>query len=330
MAKNSFLDLSIVIPAYNEVENVGLLYERLVKTLTPLGRSHEIIFVDDGSSDGTQDALKRLAQKDLKVKLVLFRKNYGQTAAMSAGFQHAAGNVIITLDADLQNDPADIPKLLEKMEEGFDLVSGWRKDRQDAFLSRKLPSILANKLISHVGGIPLKDYGCTLKAYKRHFIKDMDLFGEMHRFIPIYAAWMGARITEIPVHHEPRARGKSKYGLWRTFKVILDLMTVKFLESFSTKPIYIFGGLGLLFLLVGGLTSGFVLIQKLAYGIWVHKNPLLLISIYFMLIGFQSVLMGLLAELVIRIYYESHRRPAYWVREKVNLEDPSCVESPDT
>jgi len=283
--------------------------------------------VDDGSRDGTQEKLKQLAQKDKDVKLVMFRKNYGQTAAMSAGFQTAHGEVIVTMDADLQNDPADIPNLLKKMEEGYDVVSGWRKDRKDSFMSRKLPSYLANKVISFISKVPLQDYGCTLKAYNGDMIKKIHLFGEMHRFIPIYGHWMGARIAEIPVNHHPRVHGQSKYGLMRTFKVILDLITVTFLGTYSTKPIYIFGGVGFLFILIGGITSTLTLIQKWFYGVWVHRNPMLSISFFFLLAGFQCLLMGLLAELVIRIYHESRQRPTYWIEETMNLEDDACAES---
>lgn len=322
--------LSVIIPVYNEVENIQLLYDRLIRVIEKLDLEYEIIFVDDGSQDGTQNRLKHLAQKDAHVKLVFFTRNYGQTAAMSAGFQFAGGDVIVTLDADLQNDPDDIPNILMKMDEGYDLVSGWRKSRKDALLSRKIPSYLANKIISFIGGVPLKDYGCTLKAYKSSLIKNIRLFGEMHRFIPIYAHWMGARITEIPVNHHPRIHGQSKYGLIRTFKVVLDLMTVKFLGTFSTKPIYIFGGMGFIFISLGIISSAYALMQKFVYGVWVHRNPMLSISIFFLLIGFQCILMGLLAELVIRIYHESQNRPTYWIQETTNLKDKSCAESLDT
>ena len=327
--RNEPRKLSVIIPVYNEAENVEPLYERLVPVLPSLKIDYEILFVDDGSLDGTPEKLKNLAEKDPFVKLVLFRKNYGQTAALAAGFRHASGDVFVTLDGDLQNDPRDIPRLLQKIEEGYDLVSGWRKDRHDAFLSRKVPSFFANRLISWVGGVPLKDYGCTLKAYRPAFIKNISLLGEMHRFIPIYAHGMGARIAEIPVTHHPRVHGKSKYSIIRTFKVLLDLVTVKFLGTFSTKPIYMFGGLGFLSIFLGILASVVTLIQKFVYGVWVHRNPMIFISIFFLLVGSQFVLMGLLAEIMIRIYHESQNRPTYWIRELVNLKEEPCVESRD-
>lgn len=322
--------LSVVIPVYNEAKNVGPLYEALASTLKGLDRDYEILFVDDGSSDGTQTQLRQLAEKDSRVKGIFFRRNYGQTAALSAGFHHASGDVIIAMDGDLQNDPSDIPHLLNKMGEGFDVVSGWRKDRRDAWLSRKVPSILANKIISWISGVPLKDYGCTLKAYRASIVKDIRLFGEMHRFIPVYAHSMGARIAEIAVNHHPRQNGKSKYTPLRTFKVLLDLVTVKFLGTFSTKPIYMFGGLGMFSIFLGVLASIITLIQKFVYGIWVHRNPMISISIFFLLVGFQFVMMGLLAEIMIRIYHESQGHPPYWVGETINLKRESCVESPDT
>ncbi len=317
--------LSILIPVYNEYENVGLLYEKMQPVLDELGTDLEVIFVDDGSTDSTPVRLKELAERDSRVKLILFRKNYGQTAAFAAGFRYASGDVIITLDGDLQNDPKDIPLLLNKINEGFDLVSGWRKTRHDAFLSRRLPSFFANRLISWASGVPLKDYGCTLKAYRNYFVKNISLLGEMHRFIPIYAHWMGARIVEVPVTHHPRVHGKSKYSIIRTFKVLLDLVTVKFLGTFSTKPIYIFGGLGFFNIFLGILASVITLIQKFVYGVWVHRNPMILVSIFFLLVGFQFVMMGLLAEILIRIYHESQNRPTYWVREIVNLKELCAV-----
>lgn len=324
-------NLSVIIPVYNELENIKPLYEKLDSVLKDLNRDYEILFVDDGSTDGTREVLKQVAERDPNVKLILFSRNYGQTAALSAGFQYAQNDIMVAMDGDLQNNPADIPRLLAKMEEGYDVVSGWRQVRQDPLLSRQIPSRLANKIISWIGGLPLKDYGCTLKAYRSACIRKIRLFGEMHRFIPIYAHGMGARIAEIPVNHSPRSHGRSKYGLMRTFKVLLDLATVKFLGTFSTKPIYLFGGLGMICILLGIAISGVVLIQKFAYGAWVHRNPRLLISIFFLLIGSQFIMMGLLAEMIVRIYYESQDRPTYWIQETVNIKDrPPCAVSQAT
>ena len=323
------MKLSVILPVFNEVKNVPPLYESLVSVLKKLGRDYEIIFIDDGSVDGTQAVLTQLAELDPQLKVIFFRRNYGQTAALSAGFNCASGDIIIAMDGDLQNDPQDIPRLVGEIDQGFDVVSGWRKNRRDAFWTRKIPSFFANKIISWIGGVPLKDYGCTLKAYRASFVKNIKLFGEMHRFIPLYAHSMGARITEIPVHHHPRQQGKSKYNTTRTFKVLLDLVTVKFLGTFSTKPIYMFGGLGMLCIFLGVLASVITLIQKFAYGVWVHRNPMISISIFFLLVGFQFVMMGLLAEIMIRIYHDSQDRPTYWIRETLNLRSEPCVESRD-
>jgi len=321
--------LSVIIPVHNELENVKPLYERLESVLKNLDRDYEVLFVDDGSTDGTREVLKQIAEKDPHIKLILFSRNYGQTAAMSAGFQFAQSDIVVAMDGDLQNDPADIPRLLSKMEEGYDVVSGWRQHRFDPWLSRQIPSRLANKIISWIGGVHLKDYGCTLKAYRSSYVRKIRLVGEMHRFIPIYAHGMGARIAEIPVNHHPRLHGRSKYGLTRTFKVLLDLVTVKFLGTFSTKPIYLFGGLGMFCIFLGVLASVITLIQKWIYGIWVHRNPMISISIFFLLVGFQFVMMGLLAEIMIRIYHEAQNHPPYWIRETVNLESERCAGLPD-
>lgn len=324
--------LSVIIPVFNELGSVKPLYEKLDSVLKELNwEDYEVIFVDDGSTDGTREILKQIADKDPHIKLIFFSRNYGQTAAMSAGFQFAQNSIIVAMDGDLQNDPADIPRLLAKIEEGYDVVSGWRHTRKDPLLSRQIPSRLANKIISWIGGVHLKDYGCTLKAYRSSYIRKIQLFGEMHRFIPIYAHGMGARIAEIPVNHHPRLHGRSKYGLMRTFKVLLDLVTVKFLGTFSTKPIYMFGGMGLISILLGIITSGIVLVQKFAYGAWVHRNPRLLISIFFLLVGSQFIMMGLLAEMIVRIYHESQNRPTYWIQETVNIKDKSsCAVSQAT
>lgn len=322
--------LSILIPVYNEAKNIRPLYQALVSTLKDLPRDYEILFVDDGSADETPHFLRQLAEENPRVKALFFRRNYGQTAALSAGFHYASGEIIIAMDGDLQNDPIDIPRLLARLDEGYDVVSGWRRERQDPLLTRRIPSIWANKIISWISGVPLKDYGCTLKAYRASFVKNIHLYGEMHRFIPLYAHTMGARITEIPVTHHFRREGRSKYNTSRTFKVLLDLITVKFLGTYSTKPIYLFGGLGIFCVFLGLLASIVTLIQKFAYRIWVHRNPMISISIFFLLVGFQFVMMGLLAEIMTRIYHESQNHPTYWVRETANLKIEPCVESPDT
>ncbi|MFH1084648.1 MAG: glycosyltransferase family 2 protein, partial [Chloroflexota bacterium] len=244
------MDLSIVVPVYNEEENIQYLYDQLTAVLEPLGLEYEIICADDGSRDRSFALLAALAERDPRVKVIRFRRNFGQTAGFCAGFDYASGQIVITIDADLQNDPAGIPVLLEKMAEGYDVVSGWRKQRQDAAVSRKLPSKIANWLISRTTGVPVHDRGCSLRAHRKEIVKEMRLYGELHRFIPDIAAWLGARMAEVPVNHRPRRFGKSKYGLGRTFRVILDLITVKFLQSYSTRPIHIFGRWGLLCALV--------------------------------------------------------------------------------
>lgn len=314
-------ELSIIIPLFNEQENIALLYDRLIQTLEEVGRPFEIIFVDDGSSDHTYKKIAELAEKDKRVKVVSFKRNFGQTAAIAAGIDFASGDVLIPMDGDLQNDPDDIPLLLEKLEEGYDVASGWRKDRKDRILSRVLPSRIANKIISVISGVHLHDYGCTLKAYRREAIKGVRLYGEMHRFIPIYAAWQGARVVEVVVHHHPRKLGRSKYGFWRVPKVILDLIVVKFLSDYAHKPIYVFGGLGLL-CFAGGILSGlYAVYLKCFRGTSFIVTPLPLLTVLLFVLGFSSILMGLLAEISIRLYYESQDKPTYLVREKHNLED---------
>ncbi len=313
--------ISIVIPAYNEEENIPVLYERLKKVLDSLEDDYEIIFVDDGSEDGTPEVLREIAEKDKKVKVIRFRRNYGQTAAMYAGFEHAKGDVIITMDADLQNDPEDIPKLLEKMEEGYDIVSGWRKDRKDPFLSRKLPSKIANWIISKVTGVELHDYGCTLKAYRAEIAKRYRLYGDMHRFLPALAKRFGARITEIPVRHHPRLYGRSKYGIGRTVRVILDIFLVKFLNEYITKPLYIFGGAGFFLFLAGSLIELYLTFLKLFTGADIGDRPLLILGVLLILAGIQLISTGVIAELIIRTYYESRGEKPYVIDEKINMED---------
>jgi glycosyltransferase involved in cell wall biosynthesis len=311
--------VSLVIPCYNEEESVDELLTEAFGVLDRNNISGEIICVDDGSRDRTWEKLASWAEKDPRLKLVRFRRNFGQTAAMVAGLDYVSGEIIIPLDADLQNDPNSIPDLLAKMDEGYDVVSGWRKHRQDAFFARKLPSRIANKIISWVSGVHLHDYGCTLKAYRREVLDPVNLYGEMHRFIPIYASWSGAKVTEMPVNHRARKYGSSKYGIGRTFKVILDLFVVKFLGAYGTKPIYFFGGLGFLLFFLGFVSGCWVLWEKYVNGVWAHRNPFLVICIFMVSIGVQSVFLGLLAEIGIRTYHESQDRPIYMVRERMNL-----------
>lgn len=313
--------VSLVIPCYNEEESVDELLNEAFGVLDNNGLSGEIVIVDDGSRDGTWARLEQWAEREKRLKLVRFRRNYGQTAAMVAGLDHAAGRIIIPLDADLQNDPHSIPDLLEQIEEGFDVVSGWRKARQDAFLSRKLPSQIANAIISWVSGVKLHDYGCTLKAYRREVLDPVHLYGEMHRFIPIYASWSGAKVTEVVVNHRARKYGTSKYGIMRTFKVILDLLVVKFLGTYGTKPIYFFGGLAFFFFGSSVASAGYTLYAKYVHNVWAHRNPFLIIAVFLALIGMQSLFFGLLAEIAIRTYHESQDRPIYWVRERRNVKE---------
>jgi glycosyltransferase involved in cell wall biosynthesis len=319
------MHVTIVIPCYNEAETIPRLVAALdttEATLREMNRPCEVILVDDGSRDGSFAKLREAATTRPWMRLIRFRRNYGQTAAMAAGFKAARGEVVIPIDADLQNDPADIPKLLAKLDEGFDVVSGWRRDRKDKVATRKVPSWIANWIIGRVSGVHLHDYGCTLKAYKREFLAEVHLYGEMHRFIPIYAKWAGARVTEMVVTHHPRREGKSKYGLMRTFKVLLDLVTVKFLGDYSTKPLYFFGGLGFAMCAAGILTAGFTLFQRFAEHAYVHRNPLFVVSVFLFMLGVQFVMMGLLAELQIRTYHEAQSKPTYLIGEAVNFEAP--------
>jgi glycosyltransferase involved in cell wall biosynthesis len=309
--------VSIVIPVLNEVESLRLLHESLTQSLKSY--DYELVFVDDGSDDGSQDLMIQLVEEDPgHTQLVELRRNFGQTAAISAGVDHARGEVIVLIDADLQNDPGDIPALLSRIAEGYDLVSGWRINRRDTFLTRTLPSRLANWLISRVTGVPLHDYGCTLKAYRREILEGFHLYGEMHRFIPAYADSVGAKIAEVPVSHHPRRFGKAKYGLERTLKVILDLFTVKFLTSLASKPIYIFGGTGLA--MIGGsvVMLIYLVFRRLVFEEHLIRSPLLLMTVMLFILGFQSILMGLIAELLVRTYHESQAKPTYSIRRVVN------------
>jgi glycosyltransferase involved in cell wall biosynthesis len=283
------------------------------------GLRYELVFVDDGSTDGSGEELERMAHRDPKrIRVVQLRRNFGQTAAIAAGIDHATGEVIVLLDADLQNDPADIPMLLGKIDEGFDVVSGWRVDRKDVWLTRRLPSNLANALISWVTGVRLHDYGCTLKAYRREALQGFRLYGEMHRFIPAYAGNVGARIVEVPVRHHARRHGRTKYGLERTIKVLLDLLTVKFLMSYASKPIYLFGGAGALLILPSLLVLLFLMVRRVVLGVSVLGSPLFQTSTMLVILGFQSILMGLIAELLVRTYHESQAKPTYNVRRVIN------------
>ena len=309
--------LSILIPVFNEEGNLSLLYEKLVAALKKVGRPYEVIFVDDGSSDGTLEILLDLRERNPNLKIISFSRNFGQTAALSAGIDFSKGDIIIPMDGDLQNDPEDILTLLQKVEEGYDVVSGWRKDRKDPFLTRRLPSMIANKLISWIGGVHLHDYGCTLKAYRRDILKNIRLYGEMHRFIPIYAQWIGARVSEIPVRHSMRGSGSSKYGMRRVFKVVLDLMVVKFLLSYSQKPIYVFGGMGLLMILGSFLSGLFAIYLKFFKGTSFILTPLPLLCVFLLLLGFLSILMGFLAEILTRTYYESQGKTTYQIKETI-------------
>lgn len=311
--------ISVVVPIFNEEQNIQILYDEVKDAFLKLKNPYEIILVDDGSVDKSASIIRDLAGKDVKVKAVIFKRNYGQTSAIAAGIDCASGEYVMTMDADLQNDPNDARQLIEKIGEGYDLVSGWRKDRKEPFFNRRLPSFIANRIISGLMGLRLHDYGCTLKLYKKDMLKNVNLYGEMHRFIPIYIYWMGGKVAEIPVNHRPRRWGKSKYSINRTIKVILDLITVKFLlGNYSTSPIYFFGGFGLFLMLAGAAGSIVTLIQKFVWGFWVHRNPLLLLSVFSFVLGAQVIFIGLLAELSVRIYYETTRKSIYTVEEKIN------------
>ena len=312
--------LSIIIPVYNEEDNIEPLHAQLSEVLEALELTYEIILVDDGSSDQTPVRLGALAAKDPMVKVIHLRRNFGQTAAMMAGIDEAQGEILIPMDGDLQNDPADIPKLLAKLEEGYDCVSGWRKDRQDHPLKRNFPSRVANFLISAISGVRLHDYGCSLKAYRRKIIKDVKLYGEMHRFIPIYACWQGAKVTEVGVTHHPRVHGVSKYGINRTIKVILDLIVVKFLDKFAHKPMYLFGGFGLTSIAISMILFFWMLYLKYFADKSFIATPLPIAVTLFFLMGFMSIFMGLISEILMRTYHESQNKPTYIVDKTRNCE----------
>lgn len=311
--------LSVTVPICNEEENIKILSQRLLYELEKIGETFEIIFVNDGSTDNSERILSEVSHQDLRIKVINFRRNFGQTAAMMAGINYASGDIIIPMDGDLQNDPSDIIKLLAKLEEGFDVVSGWRKDRKDHKFKRTFPSIIANLLISKISGVHLHDYGCSLKAYRKDVLKGVKLYGEMHRFIPIYASWEGAKVTEVPVSHYPRIHGKSKYGIERVIKVVLDLIVVKFLSSYRNKPIYVFGGFGLAIVFVSIIVGIWAIFLKLLKGVAFISTPLPLLVVMLFITGVLSILMGLLAEIAMRIYYETQEKPVYLVKNTYNL-----------
>jgi len=308
------IELTVVIPCFNEHESLPPLFERLdalVADLAAQRRRCEVLLVDDGSTDGSAALAELHGETRPWLRVLRLRRNFGQTAALAAGFDHARGEVVVPLDADGQNDPADIPRLLTEVEAGYDVVSGWRRRRRDPWLTRRLPSAVANRIIGWVGGLPLHDYGCSLKAYRREVLEHVHLYGEMHRFIPLHAKWAGARVTEVEVTHHPRRAGRSKYGLGRTLKVLLDLITVKFLGDYSTKPLYFFGGLGSVLCLAGVIAAVVTLVQKYTLGAWVHRNPLLLVAIFLFIVGVLLIAMGLLGELLVRTYHEATGTPTY-------------------
>ena len=310
------MTISVVIPLYNEEENVRELHDRLKAVLDAMGTDYEVLFIDDGSTDSTLQLLQDIQAQDNQVVVLSLRRNFGQTAAFAAGFDYSRGDIIVTMDGDLQNDPNDIPRLIELMKD-HDLVSGWRRKRKDHFISRRLPSLMANWLISKVTGVNLHDYGCSLKAYKRDVIKNLKLYGEMHRFIPAVASWYGVRIAEIETTHHPRLRGKSKYGISRTMKVVLDLITVKFLQSFSTKPLQFFGPIGLASGMLGFLISLYLAIEKLLLGKDIGGRPLLLLGALLIIVGIQFIGMGLLGEMMVRVYHETQKKPIYVIKKVI-------------
>jgi glycosyltransferase involved in cell wall biosynthesis len=319
-SKSAPPELSVIIPVFNEEDNIRLLYEKLTEALDELGRSWEAIIIDDGSSDQSYAKLAEIAAVDSRIKVVRFVRNFGQTAALAAGIENAHGDVIIPMDADLQNDPADVKRLLAKLDEGYDCVSGWRKERKDELFLRLIPSWTANRIISWISGVKLHDYGCSLKAYRKEVIKDVRLYGEMHRFVPIYASWLGAKVTEIPVNHEARKYGQSKYGISRTFKVVLDLITVKFMATYLTKPIYVFGSLGMGALMLSFLIFGWMVVLKYCYHTSFIETPLPVLVAIFALMGVNLIGDGIQAEINMRTYHESQNKRIYKIKSSINLE----------
>jgi glycosyltransferase involved in cell wall biosynthesis len=314
-------ELSIVVPLYNEAENVQPLYEELSSALNALGRSYEVVVVDDGSRDDSFARLREVHCRDPRWRIIRFRRNFGQSAAFAAGFDAARGQVVVTSDADLQNDPRDIASLVAKLDEGYDIVSGWRTDRKEPFLSRRLPSMMANSMISGATRVVLHDYGCSLKAYRSEVVKNIRLYGELHRFIPALAAWMGVTVAEAPVNDRKRRFGKSKYGISRTFRVLLDLLTVRFMLAYSTRPLHVFGGVGLAAFVAGTLIALYLTFVKLALGQDIGNRPLLLLAVLLLLLGVQMTGMGLLAEMITRTYHEAQNKPIYAVREVLDADE---------
>lgn len=310
------MDISVILPVYNEHQNIQLVIDELAEVLVPLGQQFEIIAVDDGSTDGSREILENLTKQRSYLKTIFFRKNSGQTAAFDAGFSAASGEVIVTMDSDLQNDSHDIPKMIAKLNEGYDFVTGWRKERQDGFWLRRIPSKIANWLIRKITGTRVHDLGCSLKVYRRSITEELHLYGEKHRFISVLAGSMGARVCEIEVNHRARNAGKSKYGLSRTIKVLLDLMAISFMQRYQTKPIYVFGSSGFLMILLSGLTAAYVLWEKLAMGVFVHRNPLFIIAVVCFLTGVQLLGLGIVAEMIVRSYYESEGKKPYSIHSK--------------
>lgn len=324
---SSKLHISIVTPLFNEVENIPILYNEIVTAMKGKYNDYEIIFINDGSTDGSFDKLKELTKSDPQVKIINFRKNFGQSAAISAGFKYSSGDIVVTLDADLQNDPADIPLVVNKVMEGYDIVNGWRKERKDKFLTKKLPSFFGNKLVSFITRVKLHDYGCTLRGFKKEVVKNLNLYGEMHRYIPAIASQMGIRSVEIPVNHRKRRFGKSKYGLGRTFRVILDLMSIKYLLSFSYRPLQIFGSLGLLMIGTGFLSGLYISYQKYFHGASANR-PLLTLTVLLVFLGFQIITLGLLAEMLTRIYHEGLNKNIYTIRNTIGFKNENIDDSP--
>jgi glycosyltransferase involved in cell wall biosynthesis len=317
-SKRQFESVSIIVPVYNEEGNIALICQALTDVLDDLGLRYEVILVNDGSTDNSLAEMRQAVRGHRYISVIDLRRNYGQTAALMAGIDHSTGDVVVPIDADLQNDPSDIPPMIAKLRDGYDVVSGWRVKRQDFAIRRNLVSGIANRVISFISGVHLHDYGCTLKAYRRDVIKDTRLYGEMHRFIPIYATWMGAKVCELPVQHHPRKVGRSKYGLERIFKVILDLIVVKFLDRYFVKPIYIFGGFGIAALFTSAIFLMLMIYWKFADGISMIQTPMPVLAAVTFLIGVMSILMGLLAEILVRIYFESQERRAYEVRAVID------------
>lgn len=323
--------LSVVIPLYNEAENVEPLYGELSAALDQIGRPYEVIVVDDGSTDDSFARLRDIHQQDSRWRIIRFRRNFGQAAGFAAGFAAARGEVVVTSDADLQNDPRDIGRLLAKLDEGYDIVSGWRTERKEPFLSRRLPSMTANRMISDTTGVVLHDYGCSLKAYRSEVAKNVRLYGELHRFIPALASWMGVTVAEVPVNDRKRRFGKSKYGISRTFRVFLDLITVRFMLSYSTRPLHVFGGLGLASAGAGFLIGLYLTILKFGFGQDIGTRPLLFLAVLLVVLGVQLMSMGLLAEMITRTYHEAQDKPIYVIREQLDATAPaSPVAKPTT